>query len=338
MGKTGCSTRSCRSWRRHARAPRQRPLGRRSTVRPHRQRARTSDRADADGHDKQIAETILTGGETAELPDLGAALGRVSRTRRRAAGRDPGRPLRVGRPSVGRPRRAAHEARRHRTRAGRARVAARTGPVEAIALVGPSWVTRLRLAPSRTSGSPSCCRRCCPGRHLARARQQARNTSRTATPRSPRRSRSRSSTRASSSRPKASGHSSVTPTASRSRARSKSSSKPHRRIARWARPGAAGSVRHRQHLHADLIVATATNPETVPGALAELVGRRAVARAIGLRKTSSYGFKSPVVREVAYQSILHRRRPAYHRRVAGSARHAAERQRGARRAARAPLL
>ena len=30
----------------------------------------------ADGPDKQIAQTVLTGGDTAELPDLGAALGR----------------------------------------------------------------------------------------------------------------------------------------------------------------------------------------------------------------------------------------------------------------------
>ena len=41
----------------------------------------------ADGPDKQAAETILTGGDTAELPDLGAALGRRSRRTRRTNAR-----------------------------------------------------------------------------------------------------------------------------------------------------------------------------------------------------------------------------------------------------------
>ena len=67
---------------------------------------------------------------------------------------------------------------------------------------------------------------------------------------------------------------------------------------------------------ADLIAATATNPETVPGALAELVVAELLRAPLDLEEDLEYGFKSPVVREVVYQSILHRRRPAYHRRVA----------------------
>jgi hypothetical protein len=67
---------------------------------------------------------------------------------------------------------------------------------------------------------------------------------------------------------------------------------------------------------ADLLLATATNPASVPGALAELAVAELLRAPSDVDEDQSYGFKSPVVREVAYQSILHRRRPAYHRRVA----------------------
>ena len=92
---------------------------------------------------------------------------------------------------------------------------------------------------------------------------------------------------------------------------------PHRRVARRGR----GLVLQEASVigntfTVDLIAATATNPETVPGALAELVVAELLRAPSDLEEDLEYGFKSPVVREVAYQSILHRRRPAYHRRVA----------------------
>ncbi len=70
---------------------------------------------------------------------------------------------------------------------------------------------------------------------------------------------------------------------------------------------------------ADLLSATATNPESVPGALAELAVAELLRAPSDLDDDDlEYGFKSPVVREVAYESILHRRRPAYHLRVANA--------------------
>ena len=54
----------------------------------------------------------------------------------------------------------------------------------------------------------------------------------------------------------------------------------------------------------------------MPGALSELVVAELLRAPSDMDESLEFGFKSPVVREVAYQSILHRRRPAYHRRVA----------------------
>jgi hypothetical protein len=101
-----------------------------------------------DGPDKQIAQTILTGGDTAELPDLGAALGRGLA---HAANERPVAIL-VDRFEWA-DQASVDLAVLLMRRVGTARVmvvlASRPGaaPVEAIALVGPSWVTRLRLSP-----------------------------------------------------------------------------------------------------------------------------------------------------------------------------------------------
>ncbi|HMK12368.1 MAG TPA: adenylate/guanylate cyclase domain-containing protein, partial [Acidimicrobiales bacterium] len=102
----------------------------------------------ADGPDKEAAASILTGGETAEIPDLGAALGRGLA---HAANAKPVAIL-VDRFEWA-DQASVDLAVLLMRRVGTARVmvvlASRPGaaPVEAIALVGPSWVTRLRLAP-----------------------------------------------------------------------------------------------------------------------------------------------------------------------------------------------
>ena len=67
----------------------------------------------------------------------------------------------------------------------------------------------------------------------------------------------------------------------------------------------------------DLLVRDSNEPRVGAGSPRRARGRRAAAAAPSdVEEDQSYGFKSPVVREVAYESILHRRRPAYHRRVA----------------------
>ena len=255
------------------------------------------------GPDKDIAMTVLTGGETAELPELGAAIGRG------LAHAAATRPVAI---LVDRfewaDQASVDLAVLLMRRVGTARVmvvlASRpgAGPVEAIALVGPSWVSRLRLAPlsneriaemlqallpggvspelavklaTRADGNPAFAEEIAlvprrRGRHRAdRRRVDAR-----------RRSRQRRDPE-------------HDPGADRG---------PHRRAARRVPPRAAGSIRHRQHLHRrSPDAATATNPETVPGALAELVVAELLRAPSDLEDDDDleYGFKSPVVREVA---------------------------------------
>ena len=78
------------------------------------------------GPDKTTAATILTGGETADIPELGAALGRaLAHAASSLTGRDPGRSVRARGPGVGGPRGPAHAPGGNGSSDGRACVATR---------------------------------------------------------------------------------------------------------------------------------------------------------------------------------------------------------------------
>ncbi len=99
------------------------------------------------GPDKTTAATILTGGETADIPELGAALGRA------LVHAASSRPVAILVDRFEHADQASVDlAVLLMRRVGTARVMVVLGsrpgaaPVEAIALVGPSWITRLRLS------------------------------------------------------------------------------------------------------------------------------------------------------------------------------------------------
>ncbi len=269
------------------------------------------------GNDKNVAETVLTGGETAELPDLGAALGRA------LAHAAQERPVAI---LVDRfewaDQASVDLAVLLMRRVGTARVlvvlASRpgTGPVEAIALVGPSWVTRLRLAPLSNERISELLQALLPG--------------------------GISPELASKLATRADGNPAFAEEIALSLV---DEGVVVATEGEWALVGDPDSVEIPGTIQeliearidalpdaarlvlqeasvigntftSDLLVATATNPESVPGALAELAVAELLRAPSDVEEDQSYGFKSPVVREVAYESILHRRRPAYHRRVA----------------------
>ena len=271
----------------------------------------------APGNDKNVAETILTGGETAELPDLGAALGRA------LAHAAQERPVAI---LVDRfewaDQASVDLAVLLMRRVGTAHVlvvlASRpgAGPVEAIALVGPSWVTRLRLAPLPNERISEMLQALLPGGispELA----------------------SKLATRADGNPAFAEEialslvdegvvvategewtlvgdpDSVEIPSTIQELIEARIDSLPDASRLVLQEASVIGNT-----FTSDLLLATATNPESVPGALAELAVAELLRAPSDVDEDQSYGFKSPVVREVAYQSILHRRRPAYHRRVA----------------------
>jgi class 3 adenylate cyclase len=271
----------------------------------------------APGNDKNAAETILTGGETAELPDLGAALGRALAH----AAQD--RPVAI---LVDRfewsDQASVDLAVLLMRRVGTARVlvvlASRpgAGPVEAIALVGPSWVTRLRLAPLSNERISELLQALLPGGISPELG-------------------SRLATRADGNPAFAEEialslvdegvvvategewtlvgdpDSVEIPSTIQELIEARIDSLPDASRLVLQEASVIGNT-----FTSDLLVATATNPESVPGALAELAVAELLRAPSDVDEDQSYGFKSPVVREVAYQSILHKRRPAYHRRVA----------------------
>jgi class 3 adenylate cyclase len=269
------------------------------------------------GNDKNVAETVLTGGETAELPDLGAALGRA------LAHAAQERPVAI---LVDRfewaDQASVDLAVLLMRRVGTARVlvvlASRpgTGPVEAIALVGPSWVSRLRLAPLSNERISELLQALLPG--------------------------GISPELASKLATRADGNPAFAEEIALSLV---DEGVVVATEGEWALVGDPDSVEIPGTIQeliearidalpdasrlvlqeasvignsftSDLLLATATQPEAVPGALAELAVAELLRAPSDVDEDQSYGFKSPVVREVAYESILHRRRPAYHRRVA----------------------
>ena len=271
----------------------------------------------ADGPDKQIAQTVLTGGDTAELPDLGAALGRGLA---HAANERPVAIL-VDRFEWA-DQASVDLAVLLMRRVGTARVmvvlASRPGaaPVEAIALVGPSWVTRLRLSALSNERIATLLQALLPGGISPELALKL-------------------ATRADGNPAFAEeialslvdegvvvqteGEWSLVGDPDTVEIPGTIQELIEARID--ALPDASRLVLQEASVigntfTVDLIAATATNPETVPGALAELVVAELLRAPSDLEEDLEYGFKSPVVREVAYQSILHRRRPAYHRRVA----------------------
>ncbi len=271
----------------------------------------------AEGPDKDIAKTILTGGETAELPDLGAALGRGLAHAAQA------RPVAI---LVDRfewaDQASVDLAVLLMRRVGTARVmvvlASRPGaaPVEAIALVGPSWVTRLRLPPLSNERTAELLQELLPGGVSPELATKL-------------------ATRADGNPAFAEeialslvdegvvvqteGEWTLVGDPESVEIPSTIQELIEARID--ALPDASRLVLQEASVigntfTVDLLCATATHPETVPGALAELAVAELLRAPSDVDEDQQYGFKSPVVREVAYQSILHRRRPAYHRRVA----------------------
>ncbi len=292
----------------------------------------------ADGPDKEIAKTILTGGDTAELPDLGAALGRGLA---HAANERPVAIL-VDRFEWA-DQASVDLAVLLMRRVGTARVmvvlASRPGaaPVEAIALVGPSWVTRLRLSALSNERIASLLQALLPGGISPELAIKL-------------------ATRADGNPAFAEeialslvdegvvvqteGEWSLVGDPDTVEIPSTIQELIEARID--ALPDASRLVLQEASVigntfTVDLLAATATNPETVPGALAELVVAELLRAPSDLDEDLEYGFKSPVVREVAYQSILHRRRPAYHRRVAEALVTQQSDNEGLDRAARTPL-
>ena len=271
----------------------------------------------SEGPDKEISRTVLTGGDTAELPELGAALGRGLAH----AAND--RPVAI---LVDRfewaDQASVDLAVLLMRRVGTARVmvvlASRPGaaPVEAIALVGPSWVTRLRLSPLSNERIASLLQALLPGGVSPELAAKL-------------------ATRADGNPAFAEeialslvdegvvvqteGEWSLVGDPDSVEIPSTIQELIEARID--ALPDASRLVLQEASVigntfTAELLTATATNPESVPGALAELVVAELLRAPSDLDEDLEYGFKSPVVREVAYQSILHRRRPAYHQRVA----------------------
>ena len=271
----------------------------------------------ADGPDKQIAQTILTGGDTAELPDLGAALGGVWRTRRTNA-----RSRSWSTASSGRTRRRWTSPSCSCDVSAPLRVmvvlASRPGaaPVEAIALVGPSWVTRLRLSALSNERIATLLQALLPGGISPELALKL-------------------ATRVDGNPAFAEeialslvdegvvvqteGEWSLVgdpdtveiPGTIQELIEARIDALPDAFAAR-----AAGSLRHRQHLHGRPDRRDRDRSGDRAGCARRARGRRAAPRPSDLEEDLEYGFKSPVVREVVYQSILHRRRPAYHRRVA----------------------
>jgi class 3 adenylate cyclase len=273
------------------------------------------------GPDKDIAMTVLTGGETAELPELGAAIGRG------LAHAAAVRPVAI---LVDRfewaDQASVDLAVLLMRRVGTARVmvvlASRpgAGPVEAIALVGPSWVSRLRLAPLSNERIAEMLQALLPGGVSPELAV-------------------RLATRADGNPAFAEeialslvdegvivqteGEWTLVGDPDSVEIPSTIQELIEARID--ALPDASRLVLQEASVigntfTADLLSATATNPETVPGALAELAVAELLRAPSDLDDDDDdeYGFKSPVVREVAYESILHRRRPAYHLRVANA--------------------
>ncbi len=271
------------------------------------------------GPDKDIAMTVLTGGETAELPELGAAIGRGLA---HAAAAKPVAIL-VDRFEWA-DQASVDLAVLLMRRVGTARVmvvlASRpgAGPVEAIALVGPSWVTRLRLAPLSNERIATLLQALLPGGVSPELALKL-------------------ATRADGNPAFAEeialslvdegvvvqteGEWTLVGDPDSVEIPSTIQELIEARID--ALPDASRLVLQEASVigntfTADLLQAMATNPETVPGALAELAVAELLRAPSDLDDDLEYGFKSPVVREVAYQSILHRRRPAYHLRVANA--------------------
>lgn len=269
------------------------------------------------GPDKTTAATILTGGETADIPELGAALGRA------LAHAASSRPVAILVDRFEHSDQASVDlAVLLMRRVGTARVmvvlASRPGaaPVEAIALVGPSWITRLRLSalPNERISELLCA--LLPGgvSPLVAAKLATRADGNPAFAEEIALSLVDEGVVVQTEGEwtlVGDPDSVEIPSTVQELIEARIDSLPDASRLVLQEASVVGLT-----FTSDLLRATATDPASVPGALSELVVAELLRAPSDMDDSLEFGFKSPVVREVAYQSILHRRRPAYHRRVA----------------------